>query len=58
MKKGDVQMAKHFFKKYGNKGWAFDNPVFAIWNKIILNKSSVRMPVYAWYYIPTSLPQE
>ena len=54
MKKGDVRMAKHFFKKYGNKGWAFDNPVFAIWNKIILNKSSV----YAWYYIPTSLPQE
>ena len=24
MKKGDVGMAKHFSKKYGNKGWAFD----------------------------------
>ena len=27
MKKGDVGMAKHFSKKYGNKGWAFDYPV-------------------------------
>ena len=24
MKKGDVGMAKHFSKKYGNKGWAFN----------------------------------
>ena len=27
MKKGDVGIAKHFSKKYGNKGWAFDYPV-------------------------------
>ena len=26
MKKGDVGMAKHFSKKYENKGWAFDYP--------------------------------
>ena len=38
MKKGDVGMAKHFSKKYGNKGWAFDYPVSAI------NFCSVRMP--------------
>ena len=30
MKKGDVGMAKHFSKKYGNKGWALDYPVSAI----------------------------
>ena len=35
MKKGDVGMAKHFSKKYGNKGWAFDYPVFAIWNQFL-----------------------
>ena len=52
MKKGDVGMAKHFSKKYGNKGWAFDYPVSAIWN------CSVRMPVNAWCYIPTSLHQK
>ena len=34
-KKGDVGMAKHFSKKYGNKGWAFDYPVSAIWNKFL-----------------------
>ena len=55
MKKGDVGMAKHFSKKYGNKGWAFDYPVSAI-SKI--NFCSVRMPVNAWCYIPTSLPQK
>ena len=54
MKKGDVGMAKHFSKKYGNKGWAFDYPVSAIWN----NFCSVWMPVNAWCYIPTSLPQK
>ena len=54
MKKRDVGMAKHFSKKYGNKGWAFDYPVSAIWNKFC----SVRMPVNAWCYIPTSLPQK
>ena len=35
MKKGDVGMAKHFSKKYGNKGWAFDYPVSAIWNQFL-----------------------
>ena len=35
MKKRDVGMAKHFSKKYGNKGWAFDSPVSAIWNKFL-----------------------
>ena len=35
MKKGDGGMAKHFSKKYGNKRWAFDYPVSAIWNKIL-----------------------
>ena len=32
MKKEEVGMDKHFSKKYGNKGWAFDYPVSAIWN--------------------------
>ena len=54
MKKGDVGMAKHFSKKYGNKGWAFDYLVSEIWNKFC----SVRIPVNAWCYIPTSLPQK
>ena len=53
MKKGDVGMAKHFSKKYGNKGWAFDYPV-----QSEINFCSVRMPVNAWCYIPTSLPQK
>ena len=35
MKKGDVEMAKHFSKMYGNKGWAFDYPVSAIWNQFL-----------------------
>ena len=35
MKKRDVGMAKHFSKKYVNKGWAFDYPVPAIWNKFL-----------------------
>ena len=39
----DVGMAKHFSKKYGNKGQS---------------ESFVKMPVSAWCYIPTSLPQE
>ena len=46
MKKGDVGMAKHFSKKYGN-GMSF---------KYL--QSYVKMPVSAWCYIPTSLPQE
>ena len=51
MKKGDVGMAKHFSKKYGNKGWAFDYPVSEIWNKFLFGQD-------AWCYIRTSLPPE
>ena len=49
MKKGDVGMVKRFSKKYGNKGRAFNYLQF---------ESYVKMPVSAWCYIPTSLPQE
>ena len=35
MKKGDVGMAKHFSKKYGNKGWAFDYPAGTIINIVL-----------------------
>ena len=35
MKKGELGIAKHFSKKYGNKGWAFDYPVSAIWNQFV-----------------------
>ena len=56
MKNGDVGMAKHLSKKYVNKGWAFEYHVSAIWNKCLLNKSSVKKPVNARCYIPTSLP--
>ena len=51
MKKGDVGMAKHFSKNYGNKGWA-------LYLQPDINFCSVRMPVNAWCYIPTSLPQK
>ena len=47
MKNGDVRMAKCFSKNYWNKGWAFN-----------YLQSDVKMPVSAWFYIPTSLPQE
>ena len=40
MKKGDVGMAKHFSKKYGNKGCAF-------YLQSEINFCSVRMPVNA-----------
>ena len=49
MKKGDVGMAKCFSKKYGNNGWAIN---------YVQSESYVKMPVNAWCYIPTSLPQE
>ena len=49
MKKGGVRKAKHFSKKYGNKGWAI---------KYVQSESYVKMPVNAWCYIPTSLPPE
>ena len=48
-KKGDVGMAKCFTKKYGNKGWAFN---------YLQSESYVKIPVSAWCYIPTSMPQE
>ena len=51
MKKRDVGMAKHFSKKYGNKGWAFDYPVSAIWNQFLFCQDACQ-------YIPTSLPQK
>ena len=53
MKKGDVGMAKHFSIMYGNKGWACNYPVSAIWNKFLFCQD-----VNAWCYIPTSLPQK
>ena len=53
MKKRDVGMAKHFSKKYGNKGWAFDYPA-AIWNQFLFCQDAC----HAWCYIPTSLPQK
>ena len=40
MKKRDVGMAKHFSKKYGHKGWAFDYPVSAIWNQFLFRQVS------------------
>ena len=54
MKKGDVGMAKHFSKKYGNK----DELSITLYLQSEINFSSVRMPVNAWCYIPTSLPQK
>ena len=45
-------------KNYRNKGWAFNYPVSAIRNKFLLTKSFAKVPVSAWCYIPTSLPQE
>ena len=53
MKKGDVGMAKRFSKKYGNKGWAINYLQSDSYVKM-----PVKMPVNAWCYIPTSLPQE
>ena len=49
MKKGDVGMVKRFSKKYRNMEKAFNWVQF---------ESYVKMPVSAWYYISTSLPQE
>ena len=54
MKKRDVGMAKHFSKKYGNKGWA----LITLHLQSEINFCSVRMPVNTWCYIPTSLPQK
>ena len=51
MKKGDVEMAKRFSKKKREQGMSFQLPA-------ILNQSYVKMPVSAWYYIPTSLLPE
>ena len=49
MQNGDVGMAKRFNKEYGNKGWAFN---------YLQSESYVKMPVSAWFCIPTPLPQE
>ena len=46
MKKGDVGLAKHF-SKVRKQGMSFN-----------YLQSYVKMPVSAWCYIPTSLPQE
>ena len=48
MKKGNVGMAKHFSKQYGNKGWAFN---------YLQSETYAKMPVSACYIL-TSLPQE
>ena len=42
-------MVKRLSKKYGNKGRAFN---------YLQSESYVKVPVSAWCYIPTSLPQE
>ena len=47
MKKGDVGMAKHFSKKYGNKGWASQLPA------LLCQDACQRLMLH-----PTSLPQE
>ena len=49
MKKGDLGMVKHFSKRYRKNGRAFN---------YLQSESYVKMPVSAWCYIPTSLPQE
>ena len=43
MKKGDVGMAKHFSKKYGNK----DEHSITLYLQSEINFCSVRMPVNA-----------
>ena len=55
MKKKDVGMAKHFSKKYGNKGWAFDYPVSAIWNKFLFCQDACQCLMLHPYII---LPQK
>ena len=47
-------MAKHFSKKYGNK----DELSITLYLQSEIEFCSVRMPVNAWFYIPTSLPPE
>ena len=54
MKNGDVGMAEHFSKKYGNKG----ELSITLYPQSEINFCSVWMPVNAWCYIPTSLPQK
>ena len=49
MKKGDVEMAKLFSKKYGNKGRAFN---------YMQTNNYVKILDSIWCYIPTSLPPE
>ena len=55
MKKGDVGMAKHFsLKSTGTR----DELSITLYLQSEINFCSVRMPVNAWCYIPTSLPQK
>ena len=51
MKKGCVGIAKHFSKKYGNKGWAF---IYNLYLQSEINFCYVRMLVNALCYIPFS----
>ena len=54
MKKRDVGMAKHFSKSTGTR----DELSITLYLQSEINFCSVRMPVNAWCYIPTSLPQK
>ena len=49
-------MAKHFSKKYGNK--TRDELAITLYLQSEINFCSVRMPLNASCYIPTSLPQK
>ena len=49
LKKGDVGMDKRFSKKYGNMERAIN---------YVQSESYIKIPVNAWCYIPTSLPEE
>ena len=50
-------MAKHFSKKYGDKGTRNELSI-TLYLQSEINFCSVRMPVNASCYIPTSLPPE
>ena len=52
MKKRDVGMAKYFSKKYGNKGWAFDSPVSAIWIQFLFCQDACQCLMLHPYIMP------
>ena len=52
--KGDVGMPKQFYKKYGDKGWAFDYTVSAIWNKFLFCQDACQCLMLHPYYITAS----